>query len=96
MYLTLFALSGIPNVASQVGTTSTLQELAPPDVLGRIGGLTSAVSAMGIGVGSLAAGMLLSVFTARTLFNVQVAVLLLCGLMGAVLVVRPMRRSSTS
>jgi len=95
VYLTLFALSGVPNVASQVGTTSTLQNLAPPDVLGRIGGLTSAVSALGIGVGSLAAGMLLGVFTARTLFNVQVAVLLLCGLIGVVFVVRPMRRSST-
>ena len=95
VYLTLFALSGIPNVASQVGTTSTLQDLAPPDVLGRIGGLASAVSAMGIGVGSLAAGMLLGVFTARTLFNVQVSVLLLCGLIGVVFVVRPMRRSTS-
>lgn len=93
VYVALFALSGLPNVASQVGTTSTLQALSPPDVLGRIGGLSSAVSALGIGVGSLAAGLLLGVFTARALFNVQVAVLLLCGLIGIVFVVRPIRRS---
>ena len=95
VYIALFAISGLPNVASQVGTTSTLQALSPPDVLGRIGGLSSAVSALGIGVGSLTAGILLGVFTARALFNVQVAVLLLCGLIGIVFVVRPIRRSAT-
>lgn len=96
VYLTLFALTGLPNVASQVGTTSTLQELAPSDVLGRIGGLTSSVSALGIGAGSLTAGLLLGVYTARTLFNVQVALLLLCGLMGVFLVARPMSRSQAN
>lgn len=94
VYVALFALSGVPNVASQVGTASTLQALSPPEVLGRIGGLVSAVSALGIGVGSLTAGTLLGVFTARELFNGQVAILLLCGLIGLAFVVRPSRQST--
>ena len=96
VYIALFALSGLPNVASQVGTTSTLQMLAPPDVLGRIGGLSSAISALGIGGGSLVAGALLGVLTARTLFNGQVIVLFLCGVVGILFVVRPIRQSTTS
>lgn len=93
VYLVLFAMSGFPNVAAQVGTRSTAQLLCPPDVLGRLGGLMSAASAPGMGVGSLAAGLLLATFTARTLFNGQVAVLVLCGLIAVLFVVRPLHRS---
>jgi hypothetical protein len=46
-----------------------------------------------MGVGSLAAGLLLATFTARTLFNGQVAVLVLCGLIAVLFVVRPLHRS---
>ncbi len=92
VYLVLFAMSGFPNVASQVGITSTAQLLCPPAVLGRLGGLMSASGALGMGIGSVAAGLLLDVLGVRVLFNGQVAVLLACGLLSAVHVVRPMRR----
>jgi MFS family permease len=91
--LVLFAISGFPNVAAQVGSSSTAQLLCPPEVLGRLGGLMSAASALGFGVGSVTAGLLLGTFTARTLFNGQVIVLVLYGLIGFVFVMRPLRRS---
>ena len=47
VYLVLFAMSGFPNVAAHVGTTSTAQLLCPPDVRGRLGGLMSAAGALG-------------------------------------------------
>jgi len=92
VYLVLFAMSGFPNVASQVGTTSTAQLLCPPEVLGRMGGLMSAATALGMGIGSASAGLLLEVTTARTVFNGQVAILLACGVISAWFVARPIRR----
>jgi len=93
VYLALFAASGFPNVASQVGITSTAQLLCPPAVLGRLGGLMSAATALGFGIGSVAAGLLLERFTARVLFNGQVAILALCGVLSFVLVARPLLRA---
>lgn len=90
VYLVLFALTGFPNVAAQVGTTSTAQVLCPPEVMGRLGGLMTAATALGMGVGSVAAGLLLEVFTARVLFNGQVVVLLACGVISLVYIVRPL------
>ncbi|MGI9605358.1 MAG: MFS transporter [Acidimicrobiales bacterium] len=91
VYLVLFALTGFPNIASQVGARSTGQLLCPPEVLGRLGGLMSAAMALGMGLGSVTAGLLLEVLTARTLFNGQVAVLALCAGISFVLIVRPLQ-----
>ncbi len=96
VYLVLFALSGLPNVASQVGSNSTAQLLCPPEVLGRLGGLMSAAGALGMGAGSLAAGLLLETFTARVLFNGQVVALVLCGLIGYWFVTRPLDRAPSA
>lgn len=93
VYLVLFAISGFPNVAAQVGSSSTAQVLCPPEVLGRLGGLMTAASALGMGAGSITAGLLLGTFTARELFNGQVVVLVLCGVIGYMFVLRPIRRS---
>lgn len=38
VYLVLFALSGLPNATSQIGTSATAQHLCPPQVLGRLSG----------------------------------------------------------
>ncbi len=92
IYIVLFALSGFPNVTSSVGTQSTMHQLCPPDVLGRLSGLTSAATAIGFGGGAIAAGLLLEVASARVLFNAQVACYALCGVIGYVGVLRPMRR----
>ena len=92
VYIVLFALTGFPNVASHVGTMSAAQTLCPGDVMGRVGGLMGAAGSLGMGLGSLAAGLLLEVFTARQLFNGQVVVFFLCGVLTAVLVARPVGR----
>lgn len=91
VYLVLFAISGFPNVATQVGTQSTAQLLCPPAVLGRLGGLMSAASAVGMGAGSVLAGALVESLGARTLFNGQVVVLVACGLIAWWFVARPAR-----
>ncbi len=93
LYLALFALTGFPNVATQVGTRSTAQVLSPPEVLGRLGGLMSASTALGMGIGSTAAGLLLEITGARTVFNGQVAILLACGAISVWFVARPIGRT---
>ena len=40
VYLVLFALSGFPNATSQIGTSATAQHLCPPQVLGRLSGIS--------------------------------------------------------
>ena len=89
VYLILFSLTGFPNVASQVGATSTAQTLCPPEVMGRLGGLMTATSAVGMGVGVVAAGVLIETFTSRFLLNGQAAIFLICGLAAAIFVARP-------
>ena len=59
IYIVLFGLTGFPNVTSQVGTSATLQQLAPRDAIGRMSGLSGAMAALGAGVGSIGTGALL-------------------------------------
>lgn len=96
LYVVLFAMSGFPNVATQVGTRATAQLLCPPAVLGRLGGLMTAASALGMGAGSIAAGALVGTFGARTLFNGQVATLLTCGVVAWIFVARPTRAETAA
>ena len=82
VYLILFALTGFPNVTSQVGQRSTMQQLCPPEVLGRLSGLSSAVGAVGAGLGAGAAALLIDHLPVRVLFNAQTTCMLLCALKG--------------
>lgn len=92
IYVVLFALSGFPNVTSQIGTSATMQLLAPRHVLGRLGGLSGAVAALGMGIGSLGSGGLLEITSARVLFNAQTSCMAVCAVIGYLGVVRPRRR----
>jgi predicted MFS family arabinose efflux permease len=92
IYVVLFGLTGFPNVASQVGTSATLQQLAPRDALGRLAGLSGAVAALGSGIGSIGTGALLELTTARVLFTAQTSCMAVCALIGYVGVLRPRRR----
>ena len=96
VYLILFSLTGFPNVASQVGARSTAQTLCPPEVMGRLGGLMTATSAVGMGAGAVAAGVLVETFTSRFLLNGQAAIFLVCGLAAAIFVARPTLPSPAS
>lgn len=91
IYVVLFALSGFPNVTSQIGTSATLQLLAPRHVLGRLAGLSGAVAALGMGIGSLGSGGLLELTNARVLFNAQTSCMAVCAVIGYFGVVRPRR-----
>jgi MFS family permease len=88
VYLVLFGLSGFPNVTSQIGQRSTAQMMCPPEVLGRLSGLFSAVGAVGAGVGAIAAALLIDVVPVRVLFNAQTECFTICGLIGYFFIVR--------
>jgi len=88
VYLVLYAATGFPNVAAGVGIQSTIQQLCPPNVLGRVGGLMSTVSSLGMGLGALVFGVLLEVTTARTLLNIESSMFLICAAVGYLFVVR--------
>lgn len=94
IYIVLFGLTGFPNVTSQVGTSATLQQLAPRDTLGRMAGLSGAVSALGAGIGSIGTGSLLELTTSRVLFNAQTSCMIVCAAIGYFGVLRPRRRSA--
>lgn len=96
IYIVLFGLTGFPNIASQVGTSATLQQLAPRDALGRLAGLSGAVAALGSGIGSIGTGALLELTTARVLFNAQTSCMAVCAVIGYFGVLRPRLRSTTA
>lgn len=94
IYIVLFGLTGFPNVTSQVGTSATLQQLAPRDAIGRMSGLSGAMAALGAGIGSIGTGALLEQTTARVLFNAQTLCMAVCAIIGYVGVLRPRRRAA--
>jgi predicted MFS family arabinose efflux permease len=96
IYVVLFGLTGFPNVTSQVGTSATLQQLAPREALGRLSGLSGAVAALGSGIGSIGTGALLELTTARILFNAQTSCMAVCAAIGYFGVLRPQRRSAAA
>lgn len=79
VFLLLFALSGLPNMTSQVGATTTAQRLCPPVALGRLQGLLSASASAGAIVGSLGVGLLIGYIDVKTLLNAQGILYMLCG-----------------
>jgi len=96
VYVVLFGLTGFPNVTSQVGTSATLQQLAPREALGRLAGISGAVAALGSGIGSIGTGALLELTTARALFNAQTSCMAVCAAIGYFGVLRPQRRSAAA
>ena len=88
LFLALFALSGLPNMTSQVGAATTAQRLCPPAVLGRLQGLASATTAVGAILGSIAVGVLVDHLGVKLLLNVQAALYATCGVLTYLLVVR--------
>jgi MFS family permease len=97
VYLVLFALSGLPNITSQVGAATTAQRLCPPEVLGRLHGLVAAVAAAGSLIGTIGAGLLVDIVDVKLLFNVQAALYVASGGLAyaAILQRRPVTAVST-
>lgn len=88
LYLVLFAVSGLPNATSQIGTAATAQRLCPPQVLGRLSGIASAAGSIGAAIGTIAAGLLVDHLPIIPLFDVQAFIYLLCGLSTYWLIIR--------
>ncbi|HEY6629737.1 MAG TPA: MFS transporter [Acidimicrobiia bacterium] len=88
VFLLLFALSGLPNITSQVGATTTAQRLCPPAALGRLQGLLSAATSAGAIVGSVAVGLLVDDIDVKALLNAQATLFVLSGIVTYVGVIR--------
>jgi MFS family permease len=88
VFLLLFALSGLPNITSQVGATTTAQRLCPPAALGRLQGLLSASTSVGAIVGSVAVGLLVDSIDVKALLNTQAVLFVLSAVVTYVGVIR--------
>ena len=88
LYLVLFALSGLPNMTSQVGAVTTAQQLCPPAILGRLQGFVSASTAAGALVGSIGVGLLIDHLDVKLLLNVQAVLYVLCGVATYLAIIR--------
>lgn len=98
VYLVLFALSGLPNATSQIGTSATAQHLCPPEVLGRLSGIASATGAIGAAIGTIGVGLLVDHVPIIPLFDAQAFIYLLCGIATYWLIIRrsPVAAASSS
>jgi predicted MFS family arabinose efflux permease len=92
VYFVLFAASGIPGAALQVGFITTVQKTSPPESLGRVVGVMGASEAAGNAVGSLLAGFLVDTVRLSALLNAQMGIYLLCGVLAALTLVRRRER----
>ena len=88
LYLVLFALSGLPNITSEIGSTGATQRLCPSAVLGRFQGISSALGAAAALAATAATGVLVDHMPVRILLNVQAAVYVSAGVAAWLLVAR--------
>jgi MFS family permease len=79
LYVALFIAAGVPAVACSVGLMSAAQQFTPSQHLGQLVGTVEAVSAAGVALGTLAAGVLVDHVRVDRLLDGQAAVYLLCG-----------------
>jgi predicted MFS family arabinose efflux permease len=89
IFFLLFALSGLPNITSQVGAMTTAQRLCPAAVLGRLRGMLSAAAAAGALAGSIGVGLLIDHVDVRVLLNVQALLYVACGAATYAAIIRP-------
>jgi MFS family permease len=88
LFLVIFAVSGLPNMTSQIGAVGAIQRLCPPALLGRFQGLASALGSVGAVIGSIVVGLLLDRVGVTLLFNVQATLFVLSGVASYVFVIR--------
>ncbi len=88
IFLIIFAMTGIPNITSQIGAAGAVQRLCPPELLGRFQGMSSAVGAVGAVIGSILVGLLLDGVGVEVLLNIQATLYVLSGVASYVFVIR--------
>ena len=89
VYFVLFALSGLPNASSQIGSSATAQRFCPPELRGRLWGVAGATGAVAAAIGTIGVALLVDKIDIVALFNAQALVYLSCGILAYALVVRP-------
>ena len=89
VYFVLFALSGLPNAASQIGSSATAQRFCPPELRGRLWGVAGATGAAAAAVGTIGVALLVDKIDIVALFNAQAVVYLSCAILTYALIVRP-------
>jgi len=92
VFLLLFALSGFPNLTSQVGADTTAQRICPPSILGRLQGVLGATASAGALLGSIGVGLVVDSVDVKILLNIQAALYVACGVATYLTIVR--RRDS--
>lgn len=95
VYPALFALSGIPGAALQVGLVTTVQTRSPAHVLGRVSGLMGLADAVGTALGSIVVGVLVDRVALRPLLDAQAAVYLVAAGLTVLFVIPASRRQRT-
>ena len=88
VFLLLFALSGFPNLTSQVGADTTAQRICPPPILGRLQGVLGATASAGALLGSIGVGLVVDSVDVKILLNVQAALYVACGVATYLTIVR--------
>jgi len=89
VYVVLFALSGLPNAASQIGSSATAQRFCPPELRGRLWGVAGATGAVAAAVGTIGVALLVDKIDIVPLFNAQAVFYLSCAIVTYALIVRP-------
>ena len=92
VYLVLFALSGLPNAASQIGASAMAQHRCPAELRGRLAGFSNVGDAVGAGVGTLVVALLIDRVGIVPLFDGQAFFYLAAGITSYLLVVRRLRQ----
>jgi MFS family permease len=82
VYVLLFAASGIPGAAMQVGLQTTVQLASPVGALGRVWGVMAAAGALGEALGATIAAIGLDEVPLQALLDVQALIYVVCGVVG--------------
>ena len=85
VYVSLFALSGLPGSALTVGLFTTIQTRSPRDVLGRVVGFLGTSEAIGVATGSVIAGIVVDYLPLEPILNTQASIYLATGAAALVL-----------
>lgn len=81
VFVILFSLSGLPGAALLVGFLTSIQQAAPVGYVGRVMGAFTVADALGVAVGSIAAGLLVDRVSLPALLNGQAVIYLVGGLL---------------
>ena len=82
VYMLLYGSTGFPNAASGVGMSATVQQICPPQIMGRVGGVSAAIYTGAMAAGAFLAGVAVEFASSRALLNVQAGMLFSCGVIG--------------